>query len=401
MTIGNFEISDAISAAKPAGEPLINSIDFQDAGAVSNDAGAGSLPDLSVSEPEPVSIQTIEPYFLGIGDVNITTAAENAASGAEPDYFIGEDGQLRQNPNKEVIAKDGNLNIQIEGGDGEAAKAANEAQKATVRELIRYFQKYNPGKPVPQEWTDKLHNEPDLPQSNRHVGPAPETPSYSSPSYSSGGSRRSSGGSSYRPSGGQRYSGGGNNSFRPSDGGQFSPEPIFPRGDIERHTPVAGDMRLEGPPTITAEKIDEVLKSYGSPATGLGQEIYDEGVKRGINPAVALAFFIQESSAGTAGVARSTKSWGNIKGSGPAGSYKGFRAYDTWEQGVQDWYRLIDDKYLAPPSEGGRGYETLSQVISTYAPSSDNNNEQAYVANVKGMVEGWARDTGQSHNLVA
>lgn len=87
-------------------------------------------------------------------------------------------------------------------------------------------------------------------------------------------------------------------------------------------------------------------------------------------------------------MARHTKSFGNIKGEGPAGSYKGFRAYPNWEEGIKDWYRLIDDKYLAPQSEGGRGYTHLSQVLHTYAPTSENNTT-AYIANVKGMVNGW------------
>src|SRR5262249_47487412 len=148
--------------------------------------------------------------------------------------------------------------------------------------------------------------------------------------------------------------------------------------------PVAGDMTVTGAPTITPEKIDKVLAQYHSPAAGLGQYIYDEGVKNGINPAVALAFFIQESSCGTAGVAARTHSWGNIKGSGPAGSISGFRAYHDYKEGVSDWYHLIKDKYLAPPQQGGFGCETLSQIIRHYAPSSDGNNERAYVANVKG-----------------
>jgi hypothetical protein len=152
---------------------------------------------------------------------------------------------------------------------------------------------------------------------------------------------------------------------------------------------------IKGPPTITAEKIDQILRQFNSPAAGLGEHIMAKGKETGINPAVALAFFIQESSCGTAGVAARTNSWGNIKGEGPAGSDSGFRKYNNFKEGVDDWFRLINEKYVADPSEGGRGAKTLSQVLSVYAPKSENDTER-YVANVKGMVEGWKRETTAS-----
>lgn len=396
MTLGSLDITDNTGAAKSSATDSL----FTSLGVESFDSGNSSpqanlaLPEVSIGGT-PVEIQTIEPYFMNIEGMDFGSADQFAEKGIEPDYIIGEDGQIRQNPNKAEVSSDGKLHIQVDGKDVNSLKAANEAQKASIRELIRYYQKYNPGRPVPQEWTDKLHSQPDIPQNDGRQPDYKNPYIDNSPMPTTGGGRRSSGGG-YRGGGGGRSSGGGRRASydRTTPGRNFTPEAVGPRGNIERHRPIAGDMKLEGPPTITPEKIDEVLKSYGSPATGLGQVIHDEGVRTGINPAVALAFFIQESSAGTAGVARSTKSWGNIKGSGPAGSYKGFRAYNTWEEGVKDWYRLIDDKYLAPRSEGGRGYEYLSQVISTYAPSSDNNNERAYVANVKGMVEGWKTSPG-------
>ncbi len=408
MSVKGFDISDLPSGpAKSASGANFSSLSLDSLSLGDNQAppaAAKALPPVQITDSAPVEIQTLEPYFLNIGEVKVTTAEQNEAAGVEPDFIVGEDGKLRQNPNKSVIASDGNLNIQVEGNDAEAIKAANEAQKATVRELIRYYQKYNPGKPVPQEWMDKLHAQPDTSGDNRSAN-RPAT----APDYDPGNSSPAA--SNYRPSSGRSHSA---TPFSPSgrssspgrsasmsnpgatdnSGRAWTPSEAGPRGNIETFRPVQGDLVMKGPPTITAEKIDEVLKSYGSPAAGLGQLIYDEGVRTGINPAVALGFFIQESSAGTAGVARTTKSFGNIKGEGPAGSYKGFRAYNNWDEGVKDWYRLINDKYLAPQSEGGRGYTHLSQVLHTYAPTSENNTS-AYIANVKGMVQGW--DNGSTN----
>lgn len=338
--------------------------------------------------------------FEHASGVAFTTAAENAKSGEQPDFFLGEDGQLRANPNKTEPPKDGKLNIQIEGNQSnqseiDAARVANENQKAAVREMIAYFQKFNPGAEVPRHWLDQLDKQPDLPAPKQDASmpklpdagvESTQQPTYQGGGYHGGGG--SGGGGSGGGSGSYR-GGGGERAFDPGE------RPVY-RGDRPSNPPpVPGDMNVAGPPTITPEKIDQILKQYHSPAAqpGMGQYIYDAGVKAGINPAVALAFFIQESSAGTAGVAATTHSWGNIKGEGPAGSYHGFRAYHDYKEGVDDWYRLIKDKYLAPSSQGGFGAQTLSQIISHYAPSSDGNNERAYVANVKGMVKGWAEQT--------
>lgn len=378
-------------------------------------------PEASVSTATPMAFagenwSAIKPALDNATAINYSTAAENASAGVEPDFIMGTDGQIRANPNKTTPNPDGSINIQMEGGGAqgnqdkiEALKSASENQKASIRELIRYFQKNNPQASIPTEWLWQLEKQPDLPSpsASRPEAPAPRTqPSstppqqdYSPPSRSSfrGGSPGGSSPGGFRPGGSNPGS-----SFRPSNfaGGDrpAQREPMFRAGRPESHPPIAGDMPMKGPPTITAEKIDEVLKSYGSPATGLGQVIYDEGVKRGINPAVALAFFIKESSAGTAGIARETNSWGNIRGdNGPAGGIRGFKAYNNFEEGVKDWYRLIDDKYLAQPSEGGRGYTHLSQVIRTYAPQSDGNNEKNYVATVKGLVQGWEKSSAPSN----
>ena len=51
-----------------------------------------------------------------------------------------------------------------------------------------------------------------------------------------------------------------------------------------------------------------MLETYHSPAVGKGQALYDLGVKYGIDPVYALAFFWHESRFGTTGEARVTYS---------------------------------------------------------------------------------------------
>ncbi len=144
-------------------------------------------------------------------------------------------------------------------------------------------------------------------------------------------------------------------------------------------------------PTITPAGIDVVLRQYNSPAAGSGQAFYDLGVRYGINPAYALAFFIHESSAGTQGVAAATKSIGNIRCTAGYDCYGtqgngSFRRYASWEAGAEDWYKLIKDLYIDKWN-----LKTLEQIIPVYAPSADRNNPAQYIQQVARLVDSWQK----------
>ena len=153
-------------------------------------------------------------------------------------------------------------------------------------------------------------------------------------------------------------------------------------------------LAVVGEPTISPAQIEQVLASYNSPAVGHGQEIYDLGLKYGINPAISLAFFIHESGAGSnpawAGWKEdgtSTKNVGNIICTPGYRCHGRFRDYDTWGQGIEDWYKLISELYV---QQWGR--TTVEQIIPKYAPAADNNDENAYINVVKRLVEDWQRE---------
>lgn len=142
--------------------------------------------------------------------------------------------------------------------------------------------------------------------------------------------------------------------------------------------------RVQGPPTVTASFIDRVLARASSPAQGIGTVMVQEGMKYGIDPVYALAFFHHESSFGLAGVARSTHSIGNIRctegySCDPTG---GYRSYPSYTVALDDWYALIT-AYIA------HGLTTVETIIPTYAPTADNNNEAAYIASVNKDVAMW------------
>jgi hypothetical protein len=144
--------------------------------------------------------------------------------------------------------------------------------------------------------------------------------------------------------------------------------------------------RVTGTPSIDADFINKVLQHYHSPASGDGEAFYEQGVKYDIDPVFALAFFMEESTFGTRGIARVTHSLGNIRATPGYHSYHGYRSYQSWTEGSEDWYRLIARLYVER-----WGLVTVDQIIPVYAPSRDHNNPDGYIHNVKRAVDRWRR----------
>ncbi|HLI71914.1 MAG TPA: glucosaminidase domain-containing protein [Ktedonobacteraceae bacterium] len=156
-----------------------------------------------------------------------------------------------------------------------------------------------------------------------------------------------------------------------------------------------GPYSVVGKPTISAAFINEVLATYHSPTAGMGQDLYNLGIKYGIDPVYALAFFMHESLFGTTGEARVTLSLGNercipdrpcINTAGTA-CQQGQSCYAkmySWQDGFEQWYKLIRNLYVAQ-----WGLVTVDQIIPVYAPSSDHNNVAGYIAALKHTVDTW------------
>jgi len=144
----------------------------------------------------------------------------------------------------------------------------------------------------------------------------------------------------------------------------------------------AASWSLLGRPSVSATFMDEVLAAYHSPALGIGQALYADGIQTDIDPAYALAFFWHESRFGTQGIARFTHSLGNIRCSAGYACFDGFRAYATWAAGAADWFHLIASVYVPA------GRTTVPAVVSLYAPPAENDTA-AYVCAVESAVSTW------------
>jgi Mannosyl-glycoprotein endo-beta-N-acetylglucosaminidase len=152
-----------------------------------------------------------------------------------------------------------------------------------------------------------------------------------------------------------------------------------------------------GAPTISAIFINSVLATAHSPAAGKGQALYDDGVKYGIDPVFALAFFQHESAFGTTGVARYSLSLGNLRCIPNALCRDNFAWFPSWEAGFEAWYRLILYGYVGGAVTiplVGHTCITVAQIIPVYAPSSDHNNVAAYIGAVESSVDRWRAEQG-------
>lgn len=138
-----------------------------------------------------------------------------------------------------------------------------------------------------------------------------------------------------------------------------------------------------GSPSLSAAFIEKVFSTYDSPAVGLGRALYADSEQFHIDDVFALAFFLHESSFGTTGVARFTRSLGNIRCSGYPTCYEGYRSYPSWQVGAWDWFRLIKEEYLP------RGLTTVQSIVPVYAPASDHNDVSAYIQAVLEAVSTW------------
>ncbi len=148
--------------------------------------------------------------------------------------------------------------------------------------------------------------------------------------------------------------------------------------------PQTSPYSVLGAPSISVDFINQVLAAYHSPAAGKGQTLYDLGVKYGIDPAFALAFFMHESSFGTEGEAVHSLSLGNLRCIPNFRCQDNFAWFDTWEDGFKAWYELMRNLYVAQ-----WGLTTVDQIIPKYAPASDHNNEAAYIAALKHALDTW------------
>lgn len=149
-------------------------------------------------------------------------------------------------------------------------------------------------------------------------------------------------------------------------------------------------------PDIDAGRFAALLRQGDSPAAPEAAGIHGALTRRWISPLFALAVFQHESRFGREGICarHDTRSLGNVRsphnpehGGRVIQTERGpFAAYPTWEAGARDWA----DR-LRGPRYAGAGLVTVRQILPVYAPASDGNRPEAYIASVLAFIGRHAR----------
>src|SRR5262249_17469004 len=144
-------------------------------------------------------------------------------------------------------------------------------------------------------------------------------------------------------------------------------------------------------PTIPVDTFTQALAAVNSPALqeADGTAYYQMCVANNVDPAVALAFFQQESNCGTVARAADRKKWGNLWDA----QANAVATYPSWQEGLRDWcIRLQGPAYLA------HGTPTVASIVPIYQPAgARENGNDTYIAQVTARIDslrGSARDLG-------
>jgi hypothetical protein len=135
-------------------------------------------------------------------------------------------------------------------------------------------------------------------------------------------------------------------------------------------------------PTVTVAAINNMLAAHHSPVAGQGQMIYDTALKYGLDPAYIVATFAHESNFGTRGEATKSKSPGNLRCIQNAGCADGYAQFATWQAGFEALCNLLAGSLYV--KDGRIVPET---IIPRFAPAADSNDEGAYIAALKHVMD--------------
>lgn len=153
-------------------------------------------------------------------------------------------------------------------------------------------------------------------------------------------------------------------------------------------------LNIKSKPCISIDIIKKVLSEADSPSLSEDQDfannLYDYGVYYNIDPAIAIAFFRKESTYGKFGVARRTKSVGNIRYTNSCdfkyeAKYGAYCGYNTWSRGAEAWYKLISG-----PSYIGSGRDTIEKIVPKYCPATECNVEK-YISQIRSYVKEYRK----------
>jgi hypothetical protein len=140
-------------------------------------------------------------------------------------------------------------------------------------------------------------------------------------------------------------------------------------------------------PTVSVSEIGRVLASVNSPILPYSGDVYAYGVKYGIDPVFALAFWMKESREASDGsVAAVDHNPGYTEGLAGDPRCGRWACWPTWPEGIAGWFHYMRVFFV------DRGIVTVESILPIYAPSSENNTS-GYIAFVNHWVAVWRAES--------
>jgi len=146
------------------------------------------------------------------------------------------------------------------------------------------------------------------------------------------------------------------------------------------------DVRSELTEGVTPETAIERLEklNYGhSPFVEHMDFIFEESLKRGINPTYMLGIMSLESTYGTSSYAKANNNFGGIGGDNA-------HQFDKPEDGLLAGIELIEE-YITKGKNGEPPMHTIGEIKKVYCPASDGCNPK-YVSEVMSIMKGFGQD---------
>jgi hypothetical protein len=156
------------------------------------------------------------------------------------------------------------------------------------------------------------------------------------------------------------------------------------------------DFKILSAPRISIDTFTVILTRGGSPAAPVAAQCYRSIVKRGVDPALALAVFEHESSFGRLGAANPRRNWGNLRRSPYFKSDGRFVVYPSWSAGAADAARLLSI-YGRNAIRRGVVTDSARTFPHVWAPSADGNRPKQYGEAIVRAIQRYQARERQRH----
>jgi hypothetical protein len=122
---------------------------------------------------------------------------------------------------------------------------------------------------------------------------------------------------------------------------------------------------IVGPPSLPASTVDAIFARAGSPMVGTGKVVEQVSAQANVDDAFALAVWWAETNDGAAGVGRTNRNPGGVRGSPSFPSAYSYTMYPSYSAAVTDWFNVLKGRYVS------RGLTSAYTICYPYVGTSN------------------------------